>query len=264
MPEIIDQMNRKVVVAEKPQRIISLVPSQTELLHYLGLENEVVGITKFCIHPKEWFTSKTRIGGTKNLDIPLIQSLKPDLIIGNKEENVKEQIETIAVNFPTYMSDVNSYQDALKMIQDLGNLFEKAEMAESLTRKIDLGFNKIPSFNKRILYFMWNNPYMVAGRNTFIGQLLEKIGFENAWTDSNGRYKEISAEEILHLKPDICLLSTEPFPFKEEHIHSFTMMNLKAAIVDGEMFSWYGSRMALMPNYFTKLHQELTILSKSE
>jgi ABC-type Fe3+-hydroxamate transport system substrate-binding protein len=100
MSVYIDQLNREVIIKEKPCRIISLVPSQTELLFDLGLEDEIIGITKFCVHPREWFNTKTRVGGTKNIHLQKIKELNPDLIIANKEENVQEQIEELAKAFP--------------------------------------------------------------------------------------------------------------------------------------------------------------------
>ena len=115
-----DQLGRKLILEKIPQRIISLVPSQTELLFDLGLEEEVVGITKFCIHPDSWFHSKTRIGGTKQFDFEKIKSLQPDLIIGNKEENDKEQIEELMKNFTVWMSDIKTLADACKMICEIG------------------------------------------------------------------------------------------------------------------------------------------------
>ena len=112
MPNFIDQTGQIVFIKDGPQRIISLVPSQTELLADLGLDQEVIGITKFCVHPNHWLKTKTRVGGTKQLDIELIRSLKPDLIIGNKEENVREQVEELRTEFPTWISDVNSPETA--------------------------------------------------------------------------------------------------------------------------------------------------------
>ena len=110
-----------------PKRIISLVPSQTELLHYLGLEQETVGITKFCVHPKEWFNTKTRVGGTKAIKKDIIQQLQPDLIIANKEENVKEQVEDLAKDHPVWVTDVNDLESALQMINDIGELTGKTK-----------------------------------------------------------------------------------------------------------------------------------------
>ena len=122
MPLFTDQLNRTILLKEKPSRIVSLVPSQTELLHALELREEVVGITKFCVHPTDWFRTKTRVGGTKTVNFDSVRSLRPDLIIANKEENVKEQVEALAAEFPVWVSDVNNLADALDMLQKLGQV----------------------------------------------------------------------------------------------------------------------------------------------
>lgn len=120
-----DQLGRKIELNYIPKRIISVVPSQTELLHSLGMEEEVIGITKFCVHPQQWFRIKIRIGGTKQLDIGKIKNLQPDLIIANKEENTRDQIEKLAIHFPVWISDVNTLEDALSMIYSIGNMLDK-------------------------------------------------------------------------------------------------------------------------------------------
>ena len=122
MKSVTDQMQREIKIPNSPQRIISLVPSQTELLFYLGLEKEVVGITKFCVHPREQFKSKTRVGGTKKYHFDRIKKLQPDLIIGNKEENDQTQIEQLAKEYPVWMSDIISFEDALDMIERIGKI----------------------------------------------------------------------------------------------------------------------------------------------
>ena len=104
MELFIDQLQSEIRLDRVPRRIVSLVPSQTELLYDLGLEDEVVGITKFCIHPNKWFSSKDRIGGTKSINIDQVKSLAPDLIIGNKEENTIEDIERLREIAPVWMS----------------------------------------------------------------------------------------------------------------------------------------------------------------
>ena len=127
---IADQMHRKIHLPRFPlRRIISLVPSQTELLYDLGLEEEVVGITKFCVHPPEWFQSKARVGGTKTIHFEKIKALQPDLIIGNKEENEREQIEALAECFPVWMSDIATLEDALDMMLRVGALVDRPEQA---------------------------------------------------------------------------------------------------------------------------------------
>ena len=250
----VDQMGRSVEVPISIKRIVSLVPSQTELLHYFGLENEVVGITKFCIHPHSWFKSKTRIGGTKQLKIDEIIALKPDLIIGNKEENTKDDIEKLEQNgLSVWMSDINSFDEALEMIEQVGLMCGKEQEALKLSTKIIHGFNEISSIgeSRGLLYLIWDEPSFVVGKNTFIDSIIEKIGFINACDLS--RYPNLS--ELSNPNPDLIFLSSEPFPFNEQHIEKYQKLfpNSKIIFVDGEMFSWYGSRMLESVRYFQKL-----------
>jgi ABC-type Fe3+-hydroxamate transport system substrate-binding protein len=245
----------------KPTRIISLVPSQTELLYDLGLRDEVIGITKFCIHPDEWFRRKQRVGGTKNLKIDLIKSLNPDLILANKEENLKEEIEILQKDFNVYVSDISTINEALQMIEDIGKLVHcqqkskeivngiKAEMTQSRLEKKD----KIDA-----LYLIWQNPYMVAGNDTFIHDMMLDAGFNNLVKQN--RYPMMTLEEIKSINPTVIMLSSEPFPFADKHIIEWQMQlpNTKIILVDGELFSWYGSRMLKSFQYFRGLYEELS------
>ena len=257
----VDQMGRSVEVPISPKRIISLVPSQTELLYYFGLEKEVVGITKFCIHPDSWFKSKTRIGGTKQLKIDEIIGLKPDLVIGNKEENTEEDIYKLEQNgLSVWISDINSFDEALDMIEQVGLMCGKEEEATKLTTEIDRGYNEISQIGKRrsVLYFIWDEPSFVVGKNTFIDSVIEKIGFVNAC--NLNRYPDLS--ELNKEIPDFVFLSSEPYPFSEQHITKYQNLfpNAKIMLVDGEMFSWYGSRMMEAVRYFGEESSFLEIL----
>jgi len=262
--KFIDQMGNEIVLKEKPRRIISLVPSQTELLHYLGLENEVIGITKFCIHPENWFKTKTRIGGTKTINIEKVKQLKPDLIIGNKEENVQSQIEELQKYFPVWMSDIYSLKDAYRMIECMGNVTDTTKDSIVLVNAIQQGFesikNKVASQNK-LVYLIWNNPLIAVGSNTFINYILNEIGFENAMKEN--RYPVITSEYLKTLNPHFIFLSSEPFPFKEKHIKELqkNLPDAKILLVDGEMFSWYGSRLLQAPKYFNELMRALQPLN---
>ena len=240
-------------------RIISLVPSQTELLFYLGLRNKVIGITKFCIHPDEWFKSKTRVGGTKNINLKTIRELSPDLIIANKEENVKEQIEELAESYDIWLTDVNDLDDAISMIRDIGKLTECIETASALALQINKEFERLEKMADskrkiRAAYFIWKDPYLVAGGNTFINDMMHYCGFKNVF-DSQSRYPEISLKEIEEHHCELILLSSEPYPFKEKHRAeiSQTIPGVKILLVDGEMFSWYGSRLLKSADYFRKI-----------
>jgi ABC-type Fe3+-hydroxamate transport system substrate-binding protein len=251
-----DQTGRKIILPSTPQRIISLVPSQTELLAYLGLSRQVAGITKFCIHPSEWFHSKTRIGGTKQLKMELIHQLKPDLIIANKEENVKEQVEELANHYPTWISDVNNLEDAYGMIDSVGKMTGKEKEAALLINDIRQAFGLLsPSSKKlRIAYLIWRNPYMTIGGDTFIHSMLKAAGFENMYGHTT-RYPEVTIDELKNAGCERLFLSSEPFPFNQKHIDELQPLlpDTKIVLVDGEMFSWYGSRLLLAPEYFLRL-----------
>lgn len=249
----IDQLGREVEISRKPKRIISLVPSQTELLFDLGLEERVVGITKFCVHPEEWFRTKTRVGGTKKLHFDVIRGLNPDLIIANKEENNREDIEALEKDFSVWLSDVNDLDSALEMIQSIAEITDSE--AFQWIDKIETGFAELKPLNssKRVLYLIWKNPFIAAGSNTFINDMLERCGFENVISQT--RYPELTEQQILELNPEVVLLSSEPFPFKEKHIKELQELlpNAIVKLVDGEIFSWYGSRLKLAPFYFSEL-----------
>ncbi len=263
MPQYQDQLNQIIQIPDKPQRIVSLVPSQTELLHYLGLDTEVVGITKFCVHPEEWFRSKVRIGGTKNPRIEKILELKPDLIIGNKEENRKEDIDVLSKECPVWMSNILTLEDALEMIEQVGAITQKHSAAQSLSQQLKGDFAAYTdtlgqTTMKRAAYFIWQKPYMVAGKDTFINELLKHAGFDNIF-GSIPRYPEISLEDLAANQPEVILLSSEPFPFQEKHFAPFqeACPNAKINIVDGEMFSWYGSRLLHSIEYFKALRTQI-------
>lgn len=247
--------------ANAEQRIVSLVPSQTELLHYLGLEEEVVGITKFCVHPEVWFRSKTRVGGTKTLHLDRIDALEPTLILGNKEENTKEQIEALAEKYRVWVSDVRTLSDALDMIRTVGELCDRQEAGLKLSENIATKFERelVPAPRSlRVLYLIWRKPYMGVGSDTFIHDMLQQAGFDNVLSDRT-RYPELNAEEIQALNPDIIMLSSEPYPFKEAHVQEFSRLCPTAVItkVDGELFSWYGSKLLQSPAYIRTLRDQL-------
>ena len=257
-----DQLGNLLTFNSTPQRVISLVPSNTELLHYLIPSEKVVGITKFCIKPNSWFTSKARVGGTKNIAFDTIKKLNPDLIIANKEENEKYQIEELSKLYPVWVSEVNTLKDAYHLINELGTLLEAKEKAVQLIKKIKENFKSFTPIKVRlkVAYFIWNNPKMVVGNNNFINHLLKKCGFENAFS-SISRYPQVSDKEILKENPDIIFLSSEPFPFKEKHVSDFqnNFPNSKIYLVDGELFSWYGPRLLESASYFTDLIKKITV-----
>lgn len=262
--EFKDQMGRVFEISETPKRIISLVPSQTELLFDLGLENSIVGLTKFCVHPYHLKQTKTIVGGTKNIKIEKIKALKPDIILCNKEENTKEIVGACMAIAPVHVSDIYTLSDAKSLITQYGQLFSCRTEASKINQKIDYNLNDFLEFiknkeTKKVAYFIWRNPWMVAGDNTFIDYLLELNNFENIYKNKQ-RYPEVELKKIrLEGDPDLVLLSSEPYPFKEEHAFEVGRFTHHATtiFVDGEMFSWYGSRLIKAFDYFKKLHQRI-------
>jgi len=257
-----DQLGREIKISFPPRRIVSLVPSQTELLFYLGLDEEIAGITKFCIHPAEKVKSKLKVGGTKQLHLEMIREIEPDLIIGNKEENKEEQVKELMSEFPAWMSDIKTLKDAYDMIQQMGELVNRSDEAKKLVHKIQLQFealkNKLQTTKDKIplrtIYLIWRNPYMTVGGDTFINSMLELAEIDNCFKNQL-RYPEISEDDIKKANPDVMLLSSEPYPFKEKHVEELKRIcpQAKIKLVDGELFSWYGSRLLKSADYFEKL-----------
>jgi ABC-type Fe3+-hydroxamate transport system substrate-binding protein len=254
-----DQMGRRVAVPFPPRRIVSLVPSQTELLFDLGLGDKVVGVTKFCIHPTEARSKATVIGGTKNFDFEKIAGLKPDIIIANKEENYQAGIEQLAATYPVWLSDISNLPEALDMIRRLGFLAGAKEQADAMASTIEASF-VLPADSATVVplvsaaYLIWRKPYMVAATGTFIDDMLRRAGFANAFA-GQARYPEITAEQLAAAAPQRILLSSEPYPFGEKHVAEFQAICPAATIevVDGELFSWYGSRLQQAAAYFSRL-----------
>lgn len=256
MPSFTDQTGCTIQLHSTPSRIVSLVPSQTELLYYLGLEQTVVGITKFCVHPETWFRSKTRVGGTKQLSIDTIHRLQPDLIIANKEENVKEQVETLAKDYPVWVSDVNNLDDAYSMIASIGDMVQKTEAAQDLINQIRAEFATLHPPKVRAAYLIWRKPYMTIGHDTFIHDMMTRCGFENIFSQQT-RYPTVTLQDLQHC--EVLLLSSEPYPFKQQHADELQacLPGVKIVLVDGEMFSWYGSRLLQAPAYFKELQEKI-------
>lgn len=252
-----DQMNHEVLLQGVPRRIVSLVPSQTELLFDLELGSSIVGITNYCIYPTDKVKGLTKVGGTKNFNIEVIKKLSPDLIIGNKEENEREGIEALKKHFPVWMSDIICLDDALDMIAGIGTLTGKTPEAENIVSSIQRSFSLLQysnAFSKSVAYLIWRKPYMVAASHTFIDDMLQRAGFTNAFA-SLVRYPHITAVQLQEAQPAYIFLSSEPYPFNEKHLAEFQALcpTSTVLVVDGELFTWYGSRLRHSAAYFAKL-----------
>lgn len=237
-------------------KIISLVPSITELLFDLGLEDQIIGRTKFCVHPNPKVKEIQQFGGTKKLYLDKIIAAKPDLIIANKEENLKSEVETLQEYFEVLVTDVATLTDNNQMILHIGERTNSLSKAKEIVADINNAFAQLPVFSKKptALYLIWKEPLMSIGNDTFIHTMLQYAGFENICAEQT-RYPQVDE----NVAPDVVLLSSEPFPFQEKHIAEIQAKfpNAKCLLVDGEMFSWYGSRMRFAPSYFQELRGKL-------
>jgi len=256
-----DQLNRAVVLKKSPKRIVSLVPSQTELLCYLGLAKYIVGVTKFCVHPNNIKKNATIVGGTKQINLDKLRLLKPDIVLCNKEENTKDIVDACQLVCPVHVSNVFNISSSIELIQHYGHVFNIQYEALLLIKKIEqevLSFKKLMGTTnlKRVAYFIWKTPWMVAGNNTYINAILDLNKFDNIYADKE-RYPEININNLeVNNQVDLVLLSSEPYPFSKKHLPDIKPFypNAKIVCVDGEMFSWYGSRLLLALKYFTALH----------
>jgi ABC-type Fe3+-hydroxamate transport system substrate-binding protein len=243
-------------------RIVSLVPSLTELFVSLGLEDKIVGITKFCIHPNHLIKTKRIIGGTKNINVQAIKELAPTLVIANKEENIKEQVQQLLeASIPVLLTEITDINSALQAILNIGEVTGTAEKAIQFAANISMDFDKLQTRNKpnvTCAYLIWQRPYMVASAGTFIHAMLEIAGFKNVFANTE-RYPEVTLAQIEAKKPQVIFLSSEPYPFKEKHLHFFKeeIPFANCVLADGEMFSWYGSRMQYFATYALQLREQV-------
>jgi iron complex transport system substrate-binding protein len=260
-----DDLGRSVRYPSPPRRLVSLCPSQTETLFALGLGEHIVGRTRYCIHPGEQVSGVTEVGGTKQLKLDLIRGLKPDLVIAEKEENRREDVIALETEIPVFVTDVRSTSHALTMIRSLGRLCNRASEAETLAWRIENRWQQLKPLStpRKVAYLIWRKPWMVAGRDTYINDVLTRCGLINVFAGHAGRYPEIAVEEIEKFAPDVVLLSSEPYPFTHEHVQEFASRLPKSKVlrVDGEAFSWYGARMLKAADELQTIINELQIQS---
>jgi ABC-type Fe3+-hydroxamate transport system substrate-binding protein len=253
---IADQLGRQVTFCYPPRRIVCLCPALTETLFALGAGPRVVGRTVYCVHPPAGVTAVPTVGGTKNVDIPALLNLRPDLVIAAQEENRRPDVEKLAERVAVYVVEVRSVPDALGVIQTLGNLTDCAGPAADLVARISQRFARLRrAADRRVVYLVWREPYMAAGRATYIDALLQQIGLPNAAGDRPERYPRLSPAELRALAPEVVLLPSEPYPFDETHCAELAAL-LPAArllLVDGELLGWYGARMLAAGDYLDDL-----------
>jgi ABC-type Fe3+-hydroxamate transport system substrate-binding protein len=261
MPSAKDARGQRISLDASPDRIVSLVPSQTELLAYLDLDDEVVGITRFCERPEHWRSEKTIVGGTKEVDVDTVRDLEPHLILANHEENTADDVAALDDVAPVFVTEVKTVEDALQMIRTVGELTDTSDQTSTLAGNIISRFESLPSVPPlRAAYFIWREPYMTVGGDTFIHDVMGWGGFENVYAEQT-RYPEVELEALAEKDLDVVLCSSEPFPFHQKD--KFTadieeaLPDTPVEIVDGQLFSWYGPRLLETPAYLKELRERL-------
>lgn len=259
MPEFSDQLNNTILLEKIPKRIVCLVPSITELLVDLDLRDNIIGITKFCVEPNDLRSNCKLIGGTKNVNVDLINKLKPDLIIANKEENLEETISLLKRNFPVWVSNVKTLDDNYDLIIKLSEIFDKKDIGNTIILKTKEVLKELKLKKEiQVLYLIWKNPFMSIGQDTFIFDILKRLGITNIIKEN--RYPIVDINNNYEF--DFLFLSSEPYPFNNKDCYELeqNFPNKKTLFVRGDCFSWYGSRISKSKDYFKNL---INILNKT-
>jgi len=249
---LVDWSGRQHEPAGKAPRIVSLVPSITELLFDLDLGPHVVGRTHYCVHPEAALASIPSVGGTKKIVMRRLQELAPTHVIVNVDENPKEMAEAIAaLGIAIIVTHPAAPEDNLSLFRLIGGIFDRMGNAEDLCTRLLAARDALTSAatgwaDRRVLYLIWRDPWMTVSRRTYIAQTLALARWHSAGDDPSVRYPEIAIGRALLESLDLVLFSSEPYPFKPDDITAFDEQfpHTRAAriLIDGEMVSWYGSR----------------------
>jgi ABC-type Fe3+-hydroxamate transport system substrate-binding protein len=234
-------------VAGDAPRIVCLVPSITELLCDLGLIEQLVGRTGFCTHPRDLLRPIPKIGGTKDVDLAKVRALQPTHVIVNIDENRKETVDALADFVPhIVVTHPQAPGDNLALYRLLGGVFARDAEADRLCQQyIELDTHLSPAEqrpSRRVLYLIWREPWMTVSSDTYISRTLARFNWQTVPTQASSRYPEILLEDYVGAIDNV-LLSTEPYPFRAQHVDEIqTLLGVEVRLIDGEMTSWYGSR----------------------
>jgi ABC-type Fe3+-hydroxamate transport system substrate-binding protein len=234
---------------------VSLIPSITETLCALGLADALVGVTAYCVEPREVVRGKTRIGGEKDPDLEAIRALQPDLVVANIEENVRAHVETLrGWGLPVWVTYPRTVADGIAMIRELGEVTGTGERAAAILAELQPLHARVRAATAQrrpvtVFYPIWRQPWMTIGADTYIHDLLAVCGAANVFADAPARYPTITLEEMAARRPEVILLPDEPFRFRRAHLADFAPFTDVPAVrdgrihlVDGKPFSWHGPR----------------------
>jgi ABC-type Fe3+-hydroxamate transport system substrate-binding protein len=257
MPALVDASGVALELLHPPRRIVSLIPSTTETLCALGLADALVGVTVYCVEPRDVVRTKKRIGGEKDPDLDAIRTLRPDLVIANVEENLREHVDALrASGIPVWVTFPRTVREAIRMIRELGEVTATRDRAGALADELDRLYDSVAAAVATrspvsVFYAVWRGPYMTIGRDTYIHDMLRVCGGRNVFDDRVERYPVVTLDEVAARRPDVVLLPDEPFRFRRSHVGDFASYTDVPAVragrihlVDGKPFSWHGPRIA--------------------
>jgi ABC-type Fe3+-hydroxamate transport system substrate-binding protein len=264
---LVDAAGAPHVPASRNPRIVSLVPSITELLCDLGLAGALVGRTGFCVHPRETVRAIPKVGGTKDVDLARVRALAPSHVILNVDENRQEDARALAEFVPTLVvTHPLAPLDNLALFRLIGGIFGREREAEHLCGRFDAEYAALHTAAKefspeRVLYLIWKNPWMTVSRDTYVSRMLSLVRWETVPEKSADRYPKISLDDGALGQARVVLLASEPYLFRENHLEELREQlrgrARRLALIDGEMTAWYGSRAIKALGYLPRFRKEL-------
>jgi iron complex transport system substrate-binding protein len=249
-------------------RIISLVPSITETLFALGLDDQIVAITRFCLYPEDRVKRKPKVGGTKNPKLTEIVAYHPDLVIMNVDENRKEDADLLKENgVQLYVTFPNSIPETCEMLDELGKLLNVTGRSGSMIAEIQARSDFQPPARKKTLILIWRNPYMTVAPGTYVDSMARVFGFDNVIDPQTQRYPKLGDQQIAALDPDLILFPDDPYPFRDRHVEEFkerypqmrAVRNHRLAWFDGSYLTWFGYRTLLALRDFPVTAEKLEL-----
>lgn len=243
----VDARGVRLTLERAPQRIVSLVPSTTETFFALGAGTQLVGRTRYCVHPQPEVARLAEVGGTKALAWSRLEALRPDLIVANSEENKPEFWERLVAIAPLWVAFPRTLAEAVEDLRDMAVLVGRGERGEELAGEIETARVAARAAAEpggfSYAYLVWREPYMVVSDDTFIARMLAEVGGRNVFAEVEPRYASVTLEQLIAADPERVLLSSEPYDFGIEHADELGPLAERCRLVDGELCSWHGARM---------------------
>lgn len=251
--------------ADGPARIVSLVPSITELVCELGLAAQLVGRTGFCVHPRETLKRIPKVGGTKDVNLAKVRALAPSHVLLNIDENTQPTAAALAQFVPhLVVTHPAGPLDNPPLYRLIGGIFGCETAAEALCARFQNAYAALARAaqawpRQRVLYLIWKNPWMTVSPDTYIARMLALAGWDSVPRSASARYPQVQLDQQLLQDVDLLLLASEPYRFRERHIAELralaAMRGKMLALIDGEMTSWYGSRAIAGMDYLRRLRE---------